>query len=75
MRTILKLKCGTGNDATRLADVGYSVTAIDLSGEAIDQARAMGTSRYLVHVYRFKTNRMASDLVFMRSATPRESTR
>ena len=26
-------------------------------------------------VYRFKTSRMASDLVFMRSATPRGSTR
>ena len=26
-------------------------------------------------LYRFKTNRMASDLVFMRSATPRGSTR
>ena len=26
-------------------------------------------------LYRFKTNRMASDLVFMRSVTPRGSTR
>ena len=40
MRTILELGCGTGNDAARLAGEGYSVTAIDLSGEAIDQARA-----------------------------------
>jgi SAM-dependent methyltransferase len=39
-RTILELGCGTGNDAARLADAGYSVTAVDLSGEAIDQARA-----------------------------------
>jgi SAM-dependent methyltransferase len=39
-RTILELGCGTGNDAARLADAGYSVTAIDLSGEAIQQARA-----------------------------------
>jgi SAM-dependent methyltransferase len=39
-RTILELGCGTGNDAARLAGEGYSVTAIDLSGEAIDQARA-----------------------------------
>ena len=38
--TILELGCGTGHDAARLADAGYSVTAIDLSGEAIEQARA-----------------------------------
>ena len=40
VRTIIELGCGTGNDAARLAAAGYSVTAIDLSGEAIDQARA-----------------------------------
>jgi SAM-dependent methyltransferase len=40
VRTILELGCGTGNDAARLADAGYSVTAIDLSGEAVGQARA-----------------------------------
>ena len=40
VRTILELGCGTGNDAARLADEGYSVTAIDLSGEAIGQAQA-----------------------------------
>jgi SAM-dependent methyltransferase len=40
VRTILELGCGTGNDAARLAGEGYSVTAIDLSGEAIRQARA-----------------------------------
>lgn len=40
VRTVLELGCGTGHDAARLADAGYSVTAIDLSGEAIDQARA-----------------------------------
>jgi SAM-dependent methyltransferase len=38
--TILELGCGTGNDAARLAGEGYSVTAIDLAGEAIEQARA-----------------------------------
>src|SRR5215469_14835366 len=38
--TILELGCGTGNDAARLAREGYSVTAIDLSGEAIGQAQA-----------------------------------
>jgi SAM-dependent methyltransferase len=40
VRTVLELGCGTGNDAARLAGEGYSVTAIDLSGEAIGQARA-----------------------------------
>jgi SAM-dependent methyltransferase len=40
VRTILELGCGTGNDAARLAGAGYSVTAIDVSGEAIGQARA-----------------------------------
>jgi SAM-dependent methyltransferase len=40
VRTILELGCGTGNDAARLAAEGYSVTATDLSGEAIGQARA-----------------------------------
>jgi SAM-dependent methyltransferase len=39
-RTILELGCGTGNDAARLADAGYSVTAVDLSAEAIGHARA-----------------------------------
>ena len=37
--TVLELGCGTGNDAARLARLGYSVTAIDLSAEAIEQAR------------------------------------
>jgi SAM-dependent methyltransferase len=40
VRTVLELGCGTGNDAARLAAVGYSVTAVDLSGEAIARARA-----------------------------------
>ena len=39
VRTVLELGCGTGNDAARLAGEGYSVTAIDLSGEAIRQAQ------------------------------------
>jgi SAM-dependent methyltransferase len=48
--TILELGCGTGNDAARLAGEGYSVTAIDLSGEAIEQARARfgSTVRFVV---------------------------
>jgi SAM-dependent methyltransferase len=37
--SILELGCGTGNDAARLADEGYSVSAIDVSGEAIGRAR------------------------------------
>jgi SAM-dependent methyltransferase len=40
VRTILELGCGTGNDAARLAGEGYSVTAVDVLGEAIGQARA-----------------------------------
>src|SRR5215469_10505985 len=40
VRTILELGCGTGNDAARLASTGYSVTATDLSGEAIGRALA-----------------------------------
>ena len=50
VRTILELGCGTGNDAARLAGEGYSVTAVDLSGEAIRQARARfgSLARFLV---------------------------
>jgi SAM-dependent methyltransferase len=50
VRTILELGCGTGNDAARLAGEGYSVTAIDLSAEAIGQARARfgSLARFLV---------------------------
>ncbi len=40
VRTILELGCGTGHDAARLAGEDYSVTAIDLSAEAISRARA-----------------------------------
>jgi SAM-dependent methyltransferase len=40
VRTILELGCGTGNDAARLAGEGYSVTAVDLSGQAIARAQA-----------------------------------
>lgn len=40
VRTVLELGCGTGNDSARLAGEGYSVTAIDVSGEAIGQAQA-----------------------------------
>lgn len=40
VQTILELGCGTGNDAARLADRGYAVTALDVSGEAIEHARS-----------------------------------
>lgn len=39
-RTVLELGCGTGNDALRLSGAGFEVTALDVSQEAIDQARA-----------------------------------
>jgi SAM-dependent methyltransferase len=50
VRTVLELGCGTGNDAARPAGEGYSVTAVDLSGEAIGQARARfgSLARFLV---------------------------
>ena len=50
VRTILELGCGTGNDTARLAAEGYSVTAIDGSGEAIGQAQAKygSLARFLV---------------------------
>jgi SAM-dependent methyltransferase len=49
-RAMLELGCGTGNDAARLAGEGYSVTAIDVSGEAIGQARARygSVARFMV---------------------------
>jgi len=50
VRTVLELGCGTGSDAARLAGEGYSVTAIDVSGEAIGQAqdRYGSLARFLV---------------------------
>ena len=50
VQTVLEMGCGTGNDAARLAGEGYSVTAVDLSGEAIGQARAKfgSTARFTV---------------------------
>jgi len=49
-RAVLELGCGTGSDAARLAGEGYSVTAVDLSGEAIGQAQARfgSLARFLV---------------------------
>ena len=50
VRTILELGCGTGNDTARLAGEGYSVTAVDVSNEAIGRARARfgPVARFLV---------------------------
>jgi SAM-dependent methyltransferase len=50
VRTVLELGCGTGNDAARLAAEGYTVTATDLSREAIGRARARfgSLARFLV---------------------------
>lgn len=36
--SILELGCGTGNDADRLADEGFAVTALDFSEEAVTRA-------------------------------------
>lgn len=38
-RTVLELGCGGGQDARRLSDAGFEVTAMDLSSEAVDYAR------------------------------------
>jgi SAM-dependent methyltransferase len=38
-RLLLEVGCGTGNDAARLAEAGFDVTAVDLSPEAIARAR------------------------------------
>jgi SAM-dependent methyltransferase len=45
VQTILELGSGTGNDAARLADEGYAVTAIDISSEAVTRARSRFGSR------------------------------
>lgn len=45
VRTILELGCGMGNDAARLAEEGYAVTALDISGEAVEHARSRFGSR------------------------------
>jgi SAM-dependent methyltransferase len=56
---VLELGCGTGNDAARLADAGCTVTALDLSGEAIAHAR----QRFGVRVI-FLVADMAAPLAF-----------
>jgi SAM-dependent methyltransferase len=39
VESILELGCGTGNDAARFAREGFQVVAVDLSAEAVGQAR------------------------------------
>jgi SAM-dependent methyltransferase len=48
---ILELGCGSGNDAARLTDAGFSVTALDFSAVAIEQARHKheGAATFVVH--------------------------
>ena len=43
----LDLACGTGRNALRLAEAGYEVEAVDISGIAIDRARADALERGL----------------------------
>ena len=38
-KTILDLGCGTGRHALKLAEMGYRVTGIDLSGEMLSVAK------------------------------------
>ena len=41
-RRILDLGCGTGNDVARLVEVGFCVTGLDFSAEAIARSRSKG---------------------------------
>ena len=41
----LDLACGAGRNALRLAEAGYEVEAVDISGIAIDRARATARER------------------------------
>ena len=43
----LELACGAGRNALRLAEAGYDVEAIDISGVAIERARATARARGL----------------------------
>jgi SAM-dependent methyltransferase len=43
----LVLACGTGRNAIRLAEAGFDVEAVDVSGVAIDRARAESARRGL----------------------------
>src|SRR6266542_2832444 len=44
VRRLLDLGCGTGNDVLRLAQEGFTVTGLDLSREAIQQAATKAPS-------------------------------
>lgn len=48
----LDLACGTGRNALRLAEAGYEVEALDISGKAIDVARAAAELRGLEITWR-----------------------
>jgi SAM-dependent methyltransferase len=50
VRTVLELGRGTGNDAMRLVDEGYAVTALDISREAIEQVRSRYGSSVSLYV-------------------------
>src|SRR5260221_13196227 len=56
---VLELGCGTGNDAARLAREGLHVVAIDLSAEAVAQARKKYGS-----IVDFRVADMAPGLLF-----------
>lgn len=47
VRTVLDLGCGTGNHALPLAERGYRVTGVDLSGEMLERAAEKGRQRRL----------------------------
>ncbi len=47
---VLDLGCGRGRHALNLAECGYAVTGVDLSGAAIDQARREADRRNLENI-------------------------
>ena len=74
------LLCIARDPGARLRDIAASLGITERSAHGIvtDLAEAGNVIRQKDgrrNLYRFKTSRMASDLVFMRSSTPRGSTR
>jgi 2-polyprenyl-3-methyl-5-hydroxy-6-metoxy-1,4-benzoquinol methylase len=45
VRTILDAACGIGAQTIGLTEIGYAVTASDISGDAIERARREAQSR------------------------------